>query len=196
MKLGHVSRKKINGEEALCFSVQKEGYDKRNRCVDAMTHLPVEAGSPSQKYEFSDYQAIGSQRYPGKIRMAKDGKWVFEVRDIRVEAQAPDADIFSAPPGAEEFETCDDLRDTRAINDLDPLGSTAIQVNQSVAIYLYGIVEKDGSFRPEEAVTVPPDPKLAEFVKAIAAKRRYAPAMCGSKPVATEIQIEVQMDLR
>jgi hypothetical protein len=153
----------------------------------------ITSGYEQDLYEFSDFQAFEGQHYPGQIRRVKQGKAVLEIRNLRARLESVPQSVFDIPHAALEFETCDDIVSPRVISEpeLFPRG-TSFRSAESLKIFIYGIVGEDGSFGHVQVASIPRNPVIVKFVQDAAVKRRYSPARCGTKAVASESYIEIE----
>jgi hypothetical protein len=194
VKFGAASRKKAPNSETWCFKANQRDYEARRLCFDATRQVMVSTGDEQDRYEFSGFQTFEGRQYPANIRRIKNGKAVLEIRNLRAQLEDIPEGIFDVPPGAREFETCDDIVAAKLISEpeLFPRG-TSFPVGTSLKIFIYGVVGADGTFGNVEVASIPRDPAILKFVEDAARKRRYSPAQCGTKSVASEIYIEIEI---
>jgi len=191
MKFGNVLGKKILGAEAWCLNANYKDFLPLRLCFDQDRRLMVTTGYEEDLYEFSNFQTIGGQQYPAHIRRLKHGKPIFEVRDLHAESGAVPEGVFEAPQSAREFEVCDDMVSPKFISGPDLFRFAPGRTRGSIKVFVYGIVAQDGTFGNVQVASVPHDPAVVKLVEEAASKRRYTPATCGGKPVATETYFEV-----
>ena len=193
MKYGGVARKKILGMDAWCLNASYRDSDPLRLCFDAARQLIISSGYAEDSYEFSDFEAIEGQYYPGRIRRIKQGKVVLEVRDLKVQPGPVPQNAFEIPQGAREFETCDNIVPFKRISASELFPHASSHPEESTKVFIYGIVEADGSFDPVQVTSIPRNPELIKLVEDTVKKRRYSPATCGTKPVAAESHGEIEM---
>jgi len=68
-----------------------------------------------------------------------------------------------------------------------------IHPGESIKVFIYGVVGVDGSFGNVAAASIPRDPAILKLVEDAVRKRRYSPARCGPKAVASESYIELEI---
>jgi hypothetical protein len=194
MKFGAFSRKKVANLEAWCFNANQRDSDTLRLCFDATRQVMISTGYEQDLYEFSDFQTFEGKQYPANIHRIKHGKAVLEIRNLRAELEDIPENTFGVPPGALEFETCDDMVNPKAISEpeLFPSG-TYFPQGESRKIFIYGVVGVDGTFGNVEGASIPHDPAMLKLVKDSVRKRRYSPARCGTKAVASEIYLEIEI---
>ena len=194
MKFGAPSKKKVPNSETWCFNAKQQDYETLHLCFDATRQVMISTGYEQDLYEFSDFQAFEGRLYPTNIRKIKHGKAVLEIRNLRAQLKDIPESVFDVPPDALEFETCDDIVDAKVISqpELFPRG-TSFPPGQSVKVFIYGVVGVDGTVGNMAGASIPSDPVILKLVEDSVKKRRYSPARCGTKAVATESYIEIEI---
>jgi len=146
IKYGSPSRKKARGKDEWCFNAHQRDYDPRHLCFDDVQKLLTTGGYQEYFYQFSDFQTVEGRHYPGDIQRIKQGKVVLEIRNLRAQLDSVPESVFNIPPGAMEFETCEDLISPKLTSEpqLFPRG-TPFQSDESLKIFIYGIVGEDGT---------------------------------------------------
>jgi hypothetical protein len=193
MKFGALSRKKVPNPETWCFKANERDYDALHLCFDAGKQVMTSTGYEQDLYEFSDFQTFEGRQYPAKIRRIKQGKAVLEIRNLHAQLEDIPESVFHVPPGALEFETCDDIVASKLLSQSELLPRGTIHPGESIKVFIYGVVGVDGSFGNVEAVSIPRDPAILKLVEDALRKRRYSPARCGTKAVASESYIELEI---
>jgi hypothetical protein len=194
MKFGGSSRKKIQNSEIWCFNAKQRDYDPLHLCFDAIRQVMISTGDEQDLYEFSDFQTLEGRQYPANIRRIKHGKAVLEIRNLHAQLDRVSQNVFDVPQHALKFETCDDIVWPKLISqpDLFPQG-TSFDSGESLKIFIYGIVGADGSFGHMQGASIPRNAAILRVVEDAVAKRHYAPAMCGTRAVASESYIEIEI---
>jgi hypothetical protein len=194
LKFGSLSKKKVPNSETWCFKANERDYDTRHLCFDASRQVMTSTGYEQDLYEFSDFQTFEGRQYPANIRRIKNGKAVLEIRNLRAQLEDIPESVFDVPPGAREFETCDDIVAAKLLSqsELLPRG-TSIHPGESMKVFIYGVVGVEGTFGKVETASAPRDPAILKLVEDGVRKRRYLPARCGAKAVASESYIELEI---
>lgn len=197
--LGGVSHKKIQNTQADCFEVK--GEQKHRLCYDTSRKLLLENQDEVHSIQFSDYQPVAEvhQFYPRKIvvlaELERSEKPIFVVQDIAIAVQKADLPpaTFALPENPLELETCENVQPARMLESARPqFPRSALARNSGVqGVYAYGIVDKDGRLQNIKVLTSDADVQVA-VVDALK-QRKYAPAMCGSTPIASEQEIQVPL---
>jgi len=126
MKFGASSRKKASNSETWCFNANQRDYDALHLCFDAASQVMISTGYEQDLYEFADFQTFEGSSTREKIRRIKHGKAVLEIRNLRAQLENIPESVFDVPPGALEFETCDDIVADKVISqpELFPRGTS------------------------------------------------------------------------
>jgi hypothetical protein len=194
LKFGSLSKKKVLNSETWCFKATERDYDTRHLCFDATGQVMTSTGYEQDLYEFSDFHTFEGRQYPANVRRIKNGKAVLEIRNLHAQLEDIPESVFDVPPRALEFEICDDIIAAKLLSqsELLPRG-TSVHSGESIKVFIYGVVGVDGTFGNVEVASVPRDPAILKSVQDAARKRRYLPARCGAKAVASESYIEIEM---
>jgi len=192
VKFSRPSRKKKLGAEVWCLTVNYQDYDPEVVCFDATLKVMVSTGQQDDVYEFSDFQSLGGQRYPGTIRRYKRAKIVLEVRNLRVQPGPVPSNLFRPPEDARAFDDCENMVTAKLKSSGDILPSNTLSPGERVAIFAYGIIKEDGTVADVKVTSIPSNPAIIKFAEGVLSKRRYSPAMCGDRPVASELVTEFE----
>jgi hypothetical protein len=191
-KFSHATHKKALGPAVWCVTENYRDYVPVNLCFDTALGVMVRTGYGDDRYEFSDFQTLAGQKYPGNIRRFRSGKLVLEVRNLRAQPGPVPQNAFQTPEGAREFEYCENMVEAKLQTSGDLLPRNPVAAGEWMKVFIYGIVNEDGTLTDLKVASLPRNPAIVKFVEEVAAKRRYSPAMCGAKPVATEISTEIE----
>lgn len=197
--LGAVSHKKIQNTQVDCFEVK--GEQKHRLCYDTSRKLLLENQDEVHSIEFSDYQPVAEahQFYPRKIvvlaELERSEKPIFVVQDIAiaVEKAVLPPSTFAVPENPLELETCENVQPAKLLASTRPQFPTSVMTRNAgvQGVYAYGIVDKDGRLQNIKVLSA--DAGLQEAVVEALKQRKYAPAMCGSSPVASEQEIQIPL---
>ena len=194
-RMGDVTRKKVRNQAVNCFDVK--GEHRHRLCFDPERKVLLESMEQGRAIEFSDYSDVDGHLFPKKItvllELATKETPILAVQNIQViKAQfAPTA--FAVPPHATEFDTCENMQVAKPVQMPRPEFSPMVARRNAATptIHVYGIVEKDGSLQNVKMLTT--DAELQQSIMEALKKWRYAPAMCGASPVASEKEIEIPL---
>jgi hypothetical protein len=193
MKFSALSKKKVANSETWCFKASERDYEVLHLCFDATKQVMTSTGYEQDLYEFSDFQEFEGRKYPANIRRIKHGKAVLEIRNLHAQLENIPESIFDAPPGALAFETCDDIIASKILSQSELLPRGTIHPGESFKIFIYGVVGVDGTVGSVEGASIPRDPAILKLVEDAVRKRRYSPARCGTKVVASELSLEIEI---
>jgi hypothetical protein len=191
--LGDVSYKKVRNTPADCFEVK--GEQRHRLCFDASRKVLLENTDQRRAVAFSDYQSLDNQLFPRKItilaELDQSEKPVFAVQDIQVQKTQVLPTTFAVPDHSLEFETCENMQPTRMLQSPRPEFSRMVARRNADAlgVYAYGIVDKEGNLQNVKVLSS--DPEVQQAVQETLKKWHYAPAQCGTSPVATEQEIQI-----
>jgi hypothetical protein len=194
-RMGDVTKKKVQNQAVNCFDVK--GEQRHRLCFDPERKVLLESMERQKAIEFSNYADVDGHWFPKKItvllELATKETPILALEDIQViKAQfAPTA--FAVPPHAMEFDTCENMQAAKPVQVPRPEFSPTVTRRNAAtpAIHVYGIIEKDGSLQNVKMLTT--DTELQQSILEALKKWRYAPAMCGASPVASEKEIEIPL---
>jgi Gram-negative bacterial TonB protein C-terminal len=195
--LSGVSHKKIQNTQADCFEVKGEQHHRL--CFDSSRRVLLENQDEVQSVQFSDYQPVAEahQFYPRKIlvlaELERSEKPLFVVEDIAVQKAELPPSTFALPENPLELETCENMQPAKLLESVRPQLQRSVMARNSgvQGVYGYGIVDKDGRLQNVKVLTA--DNDLQEALVEALKQRKYAPAMCGSNPVASEQVIQIPL---
>jgi hypothetical protein len=193
MKFGAPSKKKVPNSETWCFNAKQQDYETLHLCFDATRQVMVSTGYEQDLYEFSDFQTFEGRQYPANIHRIKHGKAVLEIRNLRAQLEDIPESVFDVPQGAREFETCDDIVASKVISQPELFPRGTFRPGESLKVFIYGVIGVDGTFGNVVGASIPHDPAILKLVEDSVRKRRYLPARCGTKAVASESYIEIEI---
>jgi hypothetical protein len=173
-----------------CFSIKDPRYhDWETRyCVDAQSKSLLETKTNFQTVRLSGFARLGEGQLPTSIRIdMHEPKTRLELRDAEIKKLLPQAETFAAPEHAREFETCDNIEGGEFTHRVEPAYPRDLaQGNRPTAtIFIYGIIDKDGSFT-DVHVFSPEGPAFEKAGREAAAQWRFSPGMCDGHAVAAE----------
>jgi hypothetical protein len=91
------------------------------------------------------------------------------------------------------FEACNNIVASKLLSESELLPQGTIHPGESIKVFIYGVVGVDGSFGNVEVASIPRDPAILKLVEDAVRKRHYSPARCGTKAVASESYIELEI---
>jgi TonB family protein len=194
-----VSDRKKDGT-GHCVEV-KRGTLERTLCFDSQGPLASwEDHNPFDdrrlRLEYTDFQKFGEKLYPREMRVYEHGEQVLDIKVVEL-SQLPDAapTHFDHVPSARLMAACESWEPGIPATKVPPrYPSEARRDRQQGTVILYAALAADGSV---EKLTLLQTAGNALDAAAIAAVKQwiYAPAMCGTKPQPTEIEVHVNFTL-
>ncbi|HVG91198.1 MAG TPA: hypothetical protein VNB54_06875 [Alphaproteobacteria bacterium] len=182
-----VEKKKIEGVNAYCFTMARQNARPRRICLAREDKTVLETYDGFEKISFLQYRTLEGFRYPSHIQIVDDGKPFLEILDLAMQQGAP-AESFTAPQDARIFESCADQESEQ------PLQMTMPRVPSrwhSSYATVYAVVQVDGSLTDVQVEVSRADENFVRALKEVTAQWRFAPATCGGKAVAVEMQLEI-----
>lgn len=195
-KLGDVSKKKVQNQQANCFEVKGEQHHRL--CFDPEQNTLMESLDQQHAIEFTNYAAQDGHFFPTKItvvlELERQEKPVLLIENIEIHKTEFTDKAFTLPPHPLEFDTCDNLEPAKPLQTPPPdFSESEMRKNGAVSpiVNIYGIVNKDG--RLENIKILTSDAELQQTILEALKKWRYTPAMCGATPVASEKEFPVSL---
>lgn len=206
-RLGKIKKGEVGGVPEACTSyfVTHPHYRKPKRtfCFDPVSgHVIREvSGQWYSTLELGDYKTIGAKSFPQTLRVLQDGRLIV---DVKVTSLIPDdaiaPSLFVPPPGVKPSPAtrCEsaDIVPAHVLGQPEPRYPRYARENRiSGTVVIYAEIGKDGVPRGFDVLHSPAE-VLSESSLAALAQWRYAPAKCGSSPIATQTSIDVNYSLR
>jgi TonB family protein len=192
------------GVEATCFEVRFDnGRGERSHeiCIDPALREVLsdswnEPPDEQRRVEYSDYAELRGRRYPRKLILFLNGSKVLDVQTARLETADLDDALLVPPPGAIERRECDGIKHPIPVKTPDPIYPRSPSTNRMMGDSMVSMtVLPDGSVDNIQLIgssTRAMDDATLQTLK----RWRFKPAMCGSEPVAFDIEVTVSFRLR
>lgn len=169
----------------VCFSAS---HDIQS---DTWWDLP---DSPTRE-EFSDYVDFAGHRYPRSLQLIESGGRVVKVSVKKLSGAPFDDALLAKPQGAIARRQCDNWKPPRAIKTPDPPYPPAASHNGTIGDSIVSMtVLADGSATDFQLIgnaTRAMDQSTLDTLK----KWTFMPAMCGSEPVVSDVEVIVSFRL-
>ncbi|HEY4678498.1 MAG TPA: energy transducer TonB [Candidatus Angelobacter sp.] len=194
LSFGNVRKQKIEGHDAWCFD-QKAPQSKTKLCFDAATSILLHESSSGKSHkEYSDYSSPGMSMYPQKVQIFRESLAPFEIDHISIKPTHPNDDLFKVPENAIEVEECDHEKPPVAISTPEPsFPKGARDARQQAVSVITVIVNNEGNVVSAQALGSDAY-GFARTTLDTVNTWRFKPATCNGRPVAAEMNIE--MDFR
>jgi TonB family protein len=195
VSFGRVHRQKIQGHDAWCFD--RKAKFKSKLCFDAATSVLLrEDPSENHRDQYSDYTSSGAGLYPQKVQMVREKLAPFEIRQISITPTQLNNDTFKVPDNAIEVERCDFEESPKALHTPEPEFSDAARSAHAYGlVYLYVLINTEGNVAGVQALGTDAY-GLAQNALNTVKTWRFKPATCNGRPVAAEMNIEVEFSYR
>lgn len=191
---GQVRRQKIQSRPAWCFD-QKAPQSKTKLCFDAATSILLHEGSSQRdRKEYSGYASLGTSMYPQKVQIFRENLAPFELDQISITPSHPNDDLFKVPENAIEVEECDHEKSPVATSTPEPsFPKGAKDARQQAVSVIAAVVNNEGKVVSVQALGADLYGFARTTVETVKTWR-FKPATCNGRPVAAEMNIE--MDFR
>lgn len=191
-----------NGTEMTCLQVQHNNFKSRPHevCLDAASHdiLSDEWQEPPderRREQYSDYFDFEGHRYPRRLQLHVNGSTVIMAHVQNLTPTSFDQEILVPPKGAIERRQCADMKHAVAVKTPDPIYPKSASQNQLMGDTTVAMtVLTDGSVTNIQLVGSAGrsmDDATLQTLKSW----RFKPAMCGTEPVVSDIEVVVSFRL-
>jgi TonB family protein len=195
-------RREDGGIEITCLQVGQENAKAKPHevCVNLASHEILrdewqEPPDERRKEEYLDYFDFAGHHYPRKLRLLVNGSAVITAEVQNVATTSFDDGLLLPPKGAIERRQCNDMKHAVPVKTPDPeyprsasenrlMGDTAVEMT----------VMTDGSVTNIRLIgtsTHSMDDATLQTLKGW----KFKPAMCGSEPVISDIEVVVSFRL-
>jgi len=192
-----------NGIRITCLQVEQANREGSAHliCLNSASHdiLTDEWQEPPDKHceeQYSDYFDFRGHRYPRKLQLAVNGSVVITATVQALTATVFDEALLIPPKGAIERRQCHGMRNPVPIETPDPAYPSSARKNKIMGDTTVAMtVLADGSvsdIRLIGTATHSLDDATLETLKGW----KFKPAMCGSEPVVSDIEVVVSFRLR
>jgi len=202
VKLKKVKQRIEEGAEVTCFETERKssGAIAHDLCINSTSRDIVwdewkEFAEERRKHEYSSYFDFGRHRYPREMRLLVNGIKGLSAHVNSLETAALDDALLVPPTGALERRQCAGMKHPVAIKTPDPVYPRSAGENGMMGITSAAVtVLADGSIGDVQLIgsgTRSMDEATLQALK----NWKFKPAMCGSEPVVSDIQVTVNFRL-
>jgi TonB family protein len=192
-----------DGVEITCLQVERENVKAKPHevCVNSASHEILRDEWPvppdeRRKEQYSDYFDFGGHHYPRKLQLLVNGSVVLTANVQDLTTTVFDEVLLLPPKGAIEQRHCSDMKHAVPIKTPDPMYPQSASQNKLMGDTTVAMtVLIDGSvtdIRLIGTATRSMDDATLQTLKGW----KFKPAMCGSEPVASHIEVVVSFRLR
>lgn len=190
-----------NGVEMLCLRVEGESRGKNHEvCLNPEAHEILsdewhEAPDERRKAQYSDYFDFGSHHYPRKLQLLVNGSVVITANVKDLQATILDQALLLPPKGAIERRPCKGMTHAVPVKTPEPAYPRSASENKLMGDTTVAMtVLTDGSvsnIRLIGTATHSMDDATLQTLRGW----KFKPAMCGSEPVVSDIEVVVSFRL-
>ncbi len=150
--------------------------------------------SPTRE-EFSDYVDFAGHRFPRSLQLIENGSRVVKANVKELSAKAFNDILLTKPPDAIERRQCDNWKPPTAVKTPDPPYPPASSHNGTIGDSIVSMtVLADGSATDFQLIGSATR-SMDESTLATLRKWKFKPAMCGSEPVVSDVEVIVSFRL-
>ncbi|HEY1800304.1 MAG TPA: energy transducer TonB [Terriglobales bacterium] len=201
LQIKKVKQRKENGASLTCLQVHgKESKTKNELCIDPGSNdllwddwkVPPDE---SMREEYSDYREFHGHRYPTKLARYTDGSKVVNAGIVDLEVAPLDPALLVPPAGAIERRQCEGMKHPIPLHTPDPSYPESARDNRMMGETTVAVtVLTDGSVENIQLVGSA-GRSLDEATLNTLKSWKFKPAMCGTEPVVTDVEVEVDFRL-
>jgi TonB family protein len=192
-----------NGVEMVCLEVKGEnGKGKPHEiCIDSNSHDMVsdnwkETPDESRREQYSDYLDFTGHRYPRKLELFVNGSKVIAAQVDNLSTTTFDDALLVPPKGATERRQCMGMKHAIAVSTPDPLYPKSASENKLSGDTIVAMtVLTDGSVTGIQLIGRAAQ-SMDEATLQTLRKWKFKPAMCGTEPVVSDIQVVVSFRMQ
>jgi len=185
-----------------CLQMHASHQDSYNRvlCIESTTHdiLSDRTGNDKSFHinQFSDYRPFGAHRYPWHMQQIENGHTIVEIHVTSLQDATFDPSIFVPSASAIARRQCESMKHPEIRNHPDPRYPPAAQnakfQGQSIVTIT---VEVDGSVSNPQLLQTAGRSDVDQAAIDAVKQWTFKPAMCGTDPVVTDINVDVNFRL-
>lgn len=192
-----------NGVEITCLQVEQENVKAKPHevCVNSASNEILrdewqEPPDERRKEQYSDYIDFGGHHYPRKLQLIVNGSVVITANVQNLTTTVFDQALLLPPKGAIERRQCSDMKHAVPMKTPDPRYPESASQNKLMGDTTVAMtVLTDGSvtdIRLIGTATRSMDDATLQTLKGW----KFKPAMCGSEPVVSDIEVVVSFRLQ
>jgi len=190
-----VRSRKVKGAGLRCVELlDKEGKQARELCFDGADAL-VSVSQGNQRFEYADFGKCGSKIFPKSIRVYESGVQVLDISADNLMAPSdPRNELFLHGAGARHMAACE--KSPKLIKRLPPqYPPAATSAHQQGTVILYTVLSDQGTVEKTSVLQSAGD-NLDKSAAEAVTQWVYSPPACGTVPLPTEIEVQVNYELR
>ena len=192
-----------NGVHITCLQVKREDVKAKPHeiCVNPASREILrdewqEPPDEKRKEQYSDYFDFGAHHYPRKLQLVQNGYIVITANVRSLTTSVFDQALLHPPKGAIVRRQCEGMKHAIGVKTPDPLYPQSASENRLMGDTIVAMtVLTDGSvgdIRLVGSATQSMDQATLQTLKGW----KFKPAMCGSDPVVSDIEVVVSFRLQ
>ena len=188
--------RKVAGSEAQCIEVVGKNERRvRELCFDS-SGLLIRESFGTQRFEYSSFSKFGTKSFPKSIRVYESDRRVLDIQaDELTSPGDPRPELFEHRGSSRRMAGCE-IWPAEAVKKVVPqYPSAARAAHQQGTVALYTLLSEQGTVEKNTVVQtagVSLDQSAMDAVK----QWQYPLPTCGGSPLPTEIEVEVNYELR
>lgn len=196
-----VNKQKTRSEKGISFTCFETHYEqsqpRREVCLDASHDIKSIEWSPvdSQRLreQFADYTDFQGYRFPRTLELFANGTKVVGATVVSLSSAAIDGGLLVPPKGAIARRQCENMKWPVAISSPDPIPSNNDLFSRHLDTELAVVVtvQTDGTIGEIHVVGASHTQVLDESMVRTLKSWKFKPAMCGSEPVISDVNIVI-----
>jgi TonB family protein len=191
-----------NGLAITCLQVksEKQRNSSHDVCIDPAGHdiLSDEWGElpdERRRQQYGQYAGFGPHRYPRKFTLFVNGSKAIDADVLNLASATIDETLFVPPKGAIERRQCEGMQHPVPIHTPDPTYPKSASQNKLMGDTTVSLtVLADGSVTNIQVIGSAVRSMDEETVQTLS-KWKFKPAMCGTEPVVSDIEVTVSFRL-
>jgi TonB family protein len=190
-----IAERDVAGRKARCIefdTIKGQQTENNEICVDASTSVFLELKLGAQLIENSDFFEFAGALMPGKIQYSVGGMRKMEISQSMKALADGEANVLSAPPGAEIQKRCTTFRRPFGISMPQPKAGNG---GTDVDVIVHATVLPNGRVY-EATIQNSERPDLNDEALASVKQWTFTPAMCDGNPKQLEVSVSVHFQGR
>ncbi len=175
-----------------CVDVAADG-DKETFCFDSATGHLLTATDHSRELTFDTYTESAGKHFPRRLRLRSGGDRLVEATlQVLDELPKPLEALFDPDEGTRVWDYCEPMIPAKAIDQVDPIYPEGMRNEGFQGMTTLHVVISPGGQVEEADIAESSAPAFDHAAVSAVEKWRFRPAMCGAKPVRSELKVEMK----
>ena len=191
-----VRNRKVAGSEAQCIEVVGKSEKRvRELCFDS-SGLLIRESFGTQRFEYSSFSKFGTKSFPKSIRIYESDRRILDIQTDELTSPGdPRPELFEHQGSSRRMAGCE-IWPAEAIKKIAPqYPSQARAEHQQGTVALYALLSEQGTVEKSKVVQSAGDSLDRSAMDAVK-QWQYPPPACGGPPLPTEIEVQINYELR